>query len=62
MICNVTQGRKGGAEYYMQIDRKYDRPMQRQLREMVAIEMDRGDMIINSKNEYMSARVPRLVI
>ena len=54
--------KRGGAEYYMEVDREFQKPMQRQLREMIVIEMYQGDILLNSKNEYQSARVPRVVL
>ena len=45
-----------GGEYYMEMDRQFLRPLQRQTREMVLIEMSKIDILLNSKSEYNGSK------
>ena len=60
MVCHPKE--LDGAEYYMEVDRKHTKPLQRQVREMTMIDMRKVDIILNSKNEYNGGRLPRVVI
>ena len=52
----------GGAEYFMELDKQFMTPLQRQSREMILIESRRLDILMNSKSEYNGSKVPRVVI
>ena len=59
---DVTYHEGNPAIYYMEMDKRFTKPLQRQIREIVMIDMSKDDVLMNSKGEWNSSRIPRVVV
>ena len=55
------QGDETEPTFTMEILRKFVKPLQRQISEAVAINRSGADIILNSKSEWNSQRIPRVI-
>ena len=48
--------------YEMRVEATFTKPLARQIREGVELEMSKAHNILNSKSEWNNSRIPRMII
>ena len=60
-LWDSHKGEKGEEIFTMKMEKGFKKPLARQIREGVEIEMS-NEILMNGKSEWNSARIPRIVI
>ena len=59
---DVHDGEGNSDTFEMKLEKTFKKPLERQIREGVELEMCTADIVMNSKAEWNGSRIPRIII